>query len=166
MQQNTLILDDRSVTQKLNRIAYEIYENYFEEKSVVLIGIADRGVEIANQLQKLLSKISPLKIDVIKMQMDKDDPLSHEITLSKQIVLDNKNVILVDDVLNTGKTLAYGVKHLLNYRLNKMNTVVLVDRKHRNYPVRADFVGMTLATTMLEHISVEMNKDKLEVFLK
>jgi pyrimidine operon attenuation protein / uracil phosphoribosyltransferase len=165
-QERTEILSHTQVNQKIRRIAHEIYEHCFDEKGIILVGITGRGYMLAKKLENILKEISPLKITLSEMQMDKNNPLNAEIVLSnKEINIDKKTVILVDDVLNTGKTLMYGTRYLLGYSLKKLITVVLVNRRHRLFPIRADFVGLTLATTMQEHIEVDIGKKKEAVYL-
>lgn len=159
----TVILNNIQVEQKLNRMAYEIYENHCDDKSLVIIGIADRGVVLAKRLKKILDKISDLDSTLIELSIDKKNP-NKAIDLSKYD-LNNKVVLLVDDVLNTGKTLIYGVKQILEYDIKQLKTVILVNRRHRNFPIRADYVGLTLSTTLKEHITVELTPKQEAVYL-
>lgn len=164
--QKTLILNNRQIQQKINRIAYEIYENNFEEKELLMIGVTGSGFVFAKKIADAIKSISPLKIILVELKINKDNPLKNEISLpltGKEI--SGRTVILVDDVLNTGKVLMYGAKHLLDFPLKRLVTTVLVNRRHRSFPIRADYVGMTLSTTMQEHISVEFKKNKDSVYL-
>lgn len=164
--QKTLILDNRQIQQKINRIAYEIYENNFEEKELFMIGISGSGFVFAEKIVSALKSISPLKIKLIELEINKENPLQKDISLpisGKEI--SGKTVLLVDDVLNTGKVLMYAAGYLIGFRLKRLVTAVLVNRRHRSYPIRADYVGLTLSTTMQEHISVEFKKNKDAVYL-
>jgi pyrimidine operon attenuation protein/uracil phosphoribosyltransferase len=161
----TLILDKLQLEQKLNRMAHEIYENHCDDKELVIIGIADRGYTVAKSLHKVLAKISDLSLKLVELHINKKNP-NNIVTDLEEYKLSGKVVLLVDDVLNTGKTLIYGVKQILDQDIKILKTAVLVNRRHRNYPVRADYVGLTLSTTLKEHISVELDVKKKEgVFL-
>lgn len=156
----TLVLNDLQVRQKINRIAHELYENYFEDGELIVVGIEDRGAILADRLCKVLKDISELDITQVSLKLDKDAPLASPIELSVDAhTLENKPVVIVDDVLNSGKTLIYAVNHLLQVMPSKVSTVVLVDRRHRRFPIRADFVGLTLSTTLQEHINVEFGEE-------
>lgn len=153
------VLTHLQIEQKINRIAHEIYEYNFEETEIVIAGIAERGFVLAHRLAAVIEKISPLKTILLELKLDKKN-LRNAITfnVSKEL-LDKKVVFLVDDVLNTGQTMAYAFKELLNFEVRKIATVVLVDRNHNLFPVKADYVGLSMATTLQEHVSVEFGKD-------
>ena len=95
--------------------------------------------------------------------MDKRNPLNCIETSISQDDYKNKSLVLVDDVLNSGTTLMYAVKHFLNVPLKQFNTAVLVNRNHKKYPVKADFKGISLSTSLQEHISVEVIKKLLHI---
>jgi len=155
----TEILNAKQIHQKLNRIAYEIYENNFSEKEILLAGIAGNGYKVAEKLSDILKSISPLKIHLGKISINKTNPLEKETSCDfSEKDFKNKSVILVDDVLNSGKTLIYGVKVFLDSPVKKLQTTVLVDRSHRRFPVKADFVGLSLSTTLQEHIVADLSK--------
>ena len=167
MSNKTLVLNSKQIEQKINRIAYEIYENNYEEKEIIIAGIASNGYILAEKIAKVLQNISPIKTKLIKIILDKENPIGEEISspLSEKEAK-NKVIVLVDDVLNSGKTLIYGARCFLNSPLKRLSTVVLVDRNHTRYPVKADFVGISMSTTLQEHISVELqNKEKNAVYL-
>jgi pyrimidine operon attenuation protein/uracil phosphoribosyltransferase len=138
-----LVLTEKQIKQKIQRIAHEIYENHYQEKELVIVGIKDRGLIMAERLKELIDSISEIKTTLYSIDL---------------AGLKNKAVIVVDDVLNSGRTLIHVVKFLLDYPLKSMKTVVLVDRFHRRFPVRADIVGLTLSTNMKEHVSVDFSK--------
>mgnify|MGYP003633714773 CR=1 FL=1 len=155
----TVILNHHQVGQKITRIAHEILENNFQEKSLIIMGIHKEGFVLANRLYTILKTIFENDIQVYGISMDKKSPLkSGIVTEIEGTELKNKIVILVDDVLNSGKTLVYATKFLLDYNVKGLQTVCLVDRKHRKFPIRADYVGLTLSTTLQEHIAVELGK--------
>jgi pyrimidine operon attenuation protein/uracil phosphoribosyltransferase len=164
--EKSLILSNHQVQQKINRIAYQIYEHYYKEEEIVIAGIAAKGYDIAKLLAKKLEAISPLKIHLVKVELNKEKPLKNapNIDIDEKLI-HNKSVVLVDDVLNSGKTLIYGVKHFLNYPLKRLSTAVLIDRNHKKYPIGIHFNGMSLSTTLKDNVSVEINKNKIEVYL-
>lgn len=160
------VLTHLQVQQKINRIAYELYETNFDEKEIYLVGITGQGLTLAKRLQVLLGNISGKKITLLEITLDKDNPLGKSIHLSAELnSLTDKPVILVDDVLNSGRTLIYSAQYLLQAPLKKLQTVCLVDRWHRRFPIRADFVGLTLSTTLQEHIEVVFNNENDNVYL-
>lgn len=163
----TLILNSKQIEQKINRLAYEIVENNYTEKEIIIAGISKNGYLFAKRLNTVLQKISSIKTQLIEIVIDKENPLSKEIKISlSEKELKNKVVILADDVLNSGKTLIFGAKPFLVSPLKRLTTVVLVDRGHNRYPIKADFVGLSLSTTLQEHITVELDvKGKEVVYL-
>ena len=158
----TVILNHKQIGQKITRIAHQIFENNFKEKTVCVMGIHDEGYVLAEKLNAILSDIADFEIQFYGINMDKKSPLKSGLNSDIEPKdLKNKVVILVDDVLNSGKTLIYATKFLLDYNVKSIQTVCLVDRKHRKFPVRADYVGLTLSTTLQEHISVEFGKEDI-----
>lgn len=164
----TLILDKEQTLQKIRRIAFEIYENNFQEEEVILAGIYDKGYAFAGMLQKELSAISPLHSVLVKISLEKFSLIQGEVQLDCQKeILQNKSIILIDDVLNTGRTIAHSLKPFLNIQVKKIQTAVIVDRNHKMFPVSADFVGYALSTTIQEHIEVVLqDPEKLGVYLR
>lgn len=153
-----LILDKKQIQQKIDRIAYQLYEDCFEEKEVVIAGIVSRGYTLAKRLCKELEKISHLKTTLLKIELDKDSTSLNANTDIDPAHCANKTVILVDDVLNSGRTLSYGLGVFLDIPLKKIRTVVLVDRNHKKFPVSTDFTGLSLATVIHDHVSVILDE--------
>lgn len=159
LKDRTVILDHKQVGQKITRIAHQILENNFQEKTIIIMGIHEEGYVLAKRLFDILKTIHQNEIQVYGIHMDKKSPLKSGLnTEIEGLQLKNKTVILVDDVLNSGKTLVYAAKFLLDFNVKGLQTVCLVDRKHRRFPIRADYVGLTLSTTLQEHITVELGK--------
>lgn len=155
----TLILNADQIRQKIDRIAYQIYENNFQEKEIIMAGIAPKGYILAQRLAEKVEEIAKIKITLVEIKVNKDNPVQEEVKLSITTKeYEGKVIILVDDVLNSGKTLIYGLAPFLNVPVKRITTAVLVDRNHNRYPIKADFVGLSLATTLLEHISVDLTK--------
>jgi pyrimidine operon attenuation protein/uracil phosphoribosyltransferase len=162
----TLILNNQQIQQKINRMAYEIYESNYDAKKLVLAGIADRGYTLATKLKKALNEICAIEIELLEVFVTRENPIEEKTkTQLNTSNLSNNIIIVVDDVLNSGKTLIYGVKHFLSMPIKKISTVVLVDRNHKRFPIQADYVGLSLATTMQEHINVEFEEGNDSVFL-
>ena len=162
---NNIILNQLQISQKIRRIAYQIYETNSSENEVILAGIVGNGFVFAKKLEEVLLEISPLKIIVCKVIMDKKKPLKPITTSIEVGDYKNKSLVLVDDVLNSGTTLIYGIKHFLDVPLKKFKTAVLVNRNHKKYPVKADFKGISLSTSTKEHIQVEFSKNKTIAYL-
>lgn len=159
MSERTIVLNHEQVQRKLLRIAHQLHEENHHEKGVVLVGIAPRGAALARRLGSLLQEISELDVEVLELRLDKDLPLEKPVKLNADIVtLRDRVVLLVDDVLMSGRTMMHAASYLVQVPLKRLATVVLVDRRHRAYPIRADIVGLTLSTTLQEHISVELGK--------
>lgn len=161
------ILSKEDTLQKIKRIAFEIYENNYSAKEIILAGIVDNGVVFAEMLRKELLSISKLKVEMVEVSLDKRKPTQSEISLNvEDSFLVNKIIILVDDVQNTGRTFAYSLKPFLGIRIKKLQTAVLVNRDHKDFPMATDYVGYSLSTTLKEHITVELHdKESLGVYL-
>ncbi len=167
MQINTSIMHHQQVEQKLNRLAWQIYEKNTNQTQIILAGIAQRGYAIAQRLESELSSISGIKIELLKITLDKEKPSSETTKVDKDIApFSNIPVVVVDDVLNSGRTLVYALSPFIKNKHPQISTLVLVDRNHRRFPIHADFVGMSLATTMQEHVEVTFEDGKFEVFLQ
>jgi pyrimidine operon attenuation protein/uracil phosphoribosyltransferase len=153
MSQN-IILNNQEIKHKITRIAYQIYETFVDEKEIVIAGIASNGFVFANKIATELEKISTLKVVLCEVYINKQN-VNAPITTSLSVdQYENKGLVLVDDVLNSGTTLIYGVKHFLEVPLKKLKTAVLIDRNHKKYPVKADFKGISLSTSLQEHVQV------------
>lgn len=167
MNEKTQILNDSQVKQILKRLAYQVYESNFNEKELVIAGIEGRGVKVAALLCEQLAEISKLKLHTTDIVMDKSNPADKQIVLSNpKLKATDKVVIVVDDVLNTGKTLLYSLIPLVAQKARKIQTLVLVDRNHKTFPVAANYIGTQLSTTLQEHIEVKITQSKINVYLK
>lgn len=151
----TIILNQRQIEQKTNRIARQIVENTFGEDHFYIAGIAGNGAQFARNIFTIVSKLSKQKIEFFEISLDKDFPLNHPIKYdidSKKLV--QSTILLIDDVINSGKTMQYALMKLLEQPVKSVKTVALVDRKHRRYPIKADYVGLTLSTTLQNHVEL------------
>ena len=153
-----IILDQKQIDHKIRRIAYQIYENNVSEKEVVIAGIFENGFVFAKKIKTVIEKISPIKDIMCKVMIDKKNPIEPITTSLESKIYKNKSLVLVDDVLHSGTTLIYGIKHFLQVPLKQFNTAVLVDRNHKKYPVKADFKGISLSTSINENVSVVFEK--------
>ncbi len=161
------VLNQEQILQKIKRIAYEIYENNYEENQLVIAGIEGQGYELAHMLQLQINEISGKEVKLVKVSLDKSAPSQSAIQLDcPDGFLDGKAIILADDVLNTGKTLAYSLKPFLQQPVKKLEIAVLVNRSHTSFPVQAKYTGYELATTLTEHIQVVLQEGEMAVYLK
>lgn len=147
-------MDKKQIAHKIKRIAYQIYESNVSEKEVVIAGIKENGFVLAKKLKTEVEKISPLNVTLCEVVVDKKKPLTEIQTSLTPSDYKNKSLLLVDDVLHSGTTLIYGVKHFLDVPLKQFKTAVLVDRNHKKYPVKADYKGISLSTSINENVSV------------
>jgi pyrimidine operon attenuation protein/uracil phosphoribosyltransferase len=157
MNQN-VILTHPEIEHKIKRIAYQIYETFVDDKAIVIAGISSNGYILAQKIAATLAQISDLNVQLCEVKINKLDPKAAISTSLAPADYENKGLVLVDDVLNSGTTLIYGVRHFLDVPLKKFKTAVLVDRNHKKYPVKADFKGISLSTSLQEHVQVVFDK--------
>ena len=159
------IFDAEKIEKCTLRMAYQIYEANVEVEKLFLVGVVDNGLKFAAHLKKQLEAISPLEVELHALSMDKKDPLNSVTLNIVKEEIQNQSVVVIDDVLNTGSTLMYAVKYLLDVPLNQLNTAVLVNRNHKRYPIKADFKGVSLSTSMNEHIEVILEGGDTGIYL-
>jgi pyrimidine operon attenuation protein/uracil phosphoribosyltransferase len=157
--QKKYILSKEVVEKKLRRMAYEILENNIDEKEIILAGIRESGSVVARVIQKVLGEISSIKTELITISLDKKEPT--DVSLSKSFDFNEKVIIVIDDVSNSGKTLLYALKPFIVFHPKKIQILVLVERTHTSFPVRPDYVGLSIATTIQEHIFVEVKGEEV-----
>ena len=163
--QNSELLTAEEIEQKLTRMAYEIAERHYDEKNIVFIGIEENGAAVANRLFELVSGIVTIPCERTSVQLSKENP-NGSVQLSSPLSLQNKCVVLVDDVFNSGQTLMHAAAFLVTQEIHRLTTAVLVERKHRRFPIKADFVGLKLSTTLKEHVTVSMNGKNSSVTIR
>jgi pyrimidine operon attenuation protein/uracil phosphoribosyltransferase len=164
--EKSLILDAAQVKQKIRRMAFEVYEQNFKEKVVVIAGIDGQGYILAKLLAKEIEAIAPLEVKLVKVSLDKLAPQQTEVTLDCDLKeVKKKCIVLVDDVLNTGRTFAYGLKPFLSIEVKKIETAVLVNRSHTLFPIYPQYTGYDLATTIKDHVEVNLSKEETAVYL-
>lgn len=161
------VLNKAQIGQKIKRIAYEIYENNYEEKALVIAGIEGQGYLFAEMLEEQFRAVSGKAVELLKLRLDKQAPAQSVIELSSPAgSLEGKAIVLADDVLNTGRTLAYSLQPFLHSRIKKLEIAVLVNRSHTTFPVQAKYTGYELATTLSDHIEVVLSENEQAVYLR
>lgn len=160
-----IILNHQEIEHKIKRIAYQIYESNTNEEELIIAGIESNGYLLAKKIKTSLESISDITIKLCKVTIDKVYPLNSIKTSINSEDYKNKSIVLVDDVLNSGSTLIYGVKHFLDVPIKQFKTVVLVNRNHKKFPIKADFKGISLSTSLNEHVNVNLTKRPYEAYL-
>ncbi|HSI69772.1 MAG TPA: phosphoribosyltransferase family protein [Gillisia sp.] len=160
-----IILNNDQIQHKIRRIAYQIFESNVDENHIILAGISKSGFIFAQRLKAVLEEISGINVELCEVQVDKKNPLKEVKTSLSSKDYSGKSIVLIDDVLNSGATLIYGVKHFLEVPLKQFKTAVLVDRSHKKYPVKADFKGISLSTSLNEMVQVHFKtgNDRVEL---
>lgn len=161
------ILSPLQTSQKIRRIAFEIYEHNFEETSIIIAGIAGEGYAFAKRLVAELTDISPLRVELVELRFDKHIHFQSPVIFDKDVQIENQVIVIADDVLNTGRTLAFALEPFLKVSMKKVQVAVVVDRSHHKFPIHADYVGYALSTTLTEHVEVVLSRAEEEgVYLK
>ncbi|HWJ91620.1 MAG TPA: phosphoribosyltransferase family protein [Flavisolibacter sp.] len=153
------VLDREAINRKLRRMALEVAEQNIDESHIVIAGIAGNGQVVADSLVRELKNWASFQIESITIQLNKKDPL--QASFDRTIDFENKVIIVVDDVANTGRTILYALKPFLSSHPKKIQTLVLVERSHKLFPVQTDYAGLSIATTLQEHIFVEAEGKEL-----
>lgn len=157
---NNLVLDHSRIQRIIERLAHQIMEEVHHENEVVLAGVYPNGNLLAERLKKHIEKRISIKVLQADVKLDKNNPLSAPVEVNTNgISLQNKTVILADDVMNSGKTTAFAITKLLESGARKIKTVVLVERNHKDFPIKADFVGYSLSTNLHDHVTVEFGSE-------
>ncbi len=155
------ILNEATALQKLERMAYEIVESNIDESKIILAAVEETGEAIAGTIAQTLQKIAPgMQVEHLVVSLDKKNP--ETITINGNTDVKNQVIILIDDVSNSGKTLIYAISAFLPHHPAKIQTLALVERTHKTFPIKTDYVGLSLATTLQEHISVETENGKVK----
>lgn len=161
------ILTHEQIQHTVKRISYQIYEANVNEKEIIIAGIEGGGLNFAKKIAAVLKKITDAQIVLCKINMDKKNPLASGVNTSiAEEAYKDKSIVLVDDVLNSGTTLIYGVHHFLKTPIKQLKTAVLVNRNHKKYPIKADYKGISLSTSLNEHIRVEFQSKNDAVYLE
>jgi pyrimidine operon attenuation protein/uracil phosphoribosyltransferase len=155
----TYILDKEGVKRKLRRMALEVAEQNSGEKELLIAGVVGTGELVAQTIAAEIRRLVPVSITVVTIRLDKKNPL--EVTVEPNIVVEEKVIIIADDVANTGKTMFYALKPFMQAYPKKLQTLVLVERSHKLFPIQTDYTGLTIATTLQEHIAVEATGEEI-----
>lgn len=164
--ESSVILTHEQIKNKTRRISYQIYESNSNETEIIIAGINGNGYVFAQKIAEIVQQISDIEVILCMVNIDKKHPLNTITTDILPEVYKNKSLVLVDDVLNSGCTLIYGIKHFLEVPLKRFKTAVLINRNHKKYPVKADFKGLSLSTSMHERISVVFENEDSYAFLE
>jgi pyrimidine operon attenuation protein/uracil phosphoribosyltransferase len=160
------ILSPVQIEQKIQRLAHELLENCFQENKIFIGGIHGNGHALAQKLHHILADNTEVEIVLFEVTVNKEEPWSEPILLSiPSEDLKNGFIVLVDDVLNSGKTMQYALTELLQFPTKAIKVLTLVDRTHRRFPIKADFVGIRLSTTLQERVEVLMNENGTKAYL-
>ncbi|KYG83338.1 phosphoribosyltransferase family protein [Roseivirga echinicomitans] len=159
------ILDKSQIEQKIRRMAYEIYEQNHELKEIILAGVAENGLKISSMLKKEIEAISKITVHVAKLSVEKDAPVQPHVEFSDFPKIEQFTMVLVDDVMNSGRTMIYALDPFLKMGAKKIQTAVLVNRSHKRYPISVDYKGLELATTIQEHIQVNLTDSDFSAHL-
>ncbi len=161
------IIDALTINKMIRRMAFEIYEDHFEEETIYLAGVAPQGFLLAQRLKTALESIAPIKVHLIEVRLKKTALMQPEVTLSASLSeLSEKAIVLVDDVLNTAKTTAYALAPFLNAGVKSIKTAILVDRSHHQFPIASNYSGYALSTTIGQEIRVKLDEpEKQAVYL-
>tara|TARA_S200000501_G_scaffold320055_1_gene314688 strand:- start:647 stop:1150 length:504 start_codon:yes stop_codon:yes gene_type:complete len=159
------IRDSEDIRFSIKRIAYQIYEANLEEESIVIVGIGESGRLLSKMIGEVLELISDINLTYVILEIDKKNPLNSVKSNVPLKELKNQSIIIIDDVLNTGSTLMYSVSYFLQVPLKQIKTAVMVNRNHKKFPIKADFKGISLSTSVNEHIKVELKGEDSGVYL-
>ncbi|GGD91293.1 phosphoribosyltransferase family protein [Planktosalinus lacus] len=160
------ILDHSKIERILMRMAYQIYESNVDETHIVLAGIKENGFLLAKKLKTEVEKIAPLKVILCVIEMDKKSPLNTIKTSIPLQEIQSTSIVVIDDVLHSGSTLIHAVKYILEVPVKQIKTAVLIDRNHKKFPVKADFKGISLSTSLNENVSVIFEKNNNRAVLE
>lgn len=160
------ILDQDKINKIVKRLAYQILESNLNSSEIILIGIYENGYNLANVIFKELKLITKINTELYFAKVNKKSPLDNIVFECEKEYLRNKSIVLIDDVLNTGKTLIYCVKSLLDNELSSFKTVVLIDRNHKKFPIKVDYKGISISTSIADHIELVFEKNNTHALIK
>ena len=162
MKKKQIILNKEEINNKINRIAFSIIEDYYQAKSITLIGFYKNGYTMAHKLKTIIEKEHSLDISIHSIKEIGEDQYKIDPPLNEKKI---HNTFLVDDVLKSGRTIIYGIKAILKHNVPNLKTIILVNRNHNLFPIGVDYVGLNLSTTLNDHIDVVLEKNQEVVYL-
>lgn len=162
----TLVMDDSTIRRKIERIAWELYERHIDESKIFLVGIAGSGYLLAERIAEAMKRIGAPELQLIELTINKRNPWKDKTMNIDPAELKGSSVIVIDDVLNSGSTLIYGVQHILQTKVKRCTTAVLVDRNHKRFPIKADVKGLSLSTSLREHVEVDLASTPAAAYLE
>lgn len=160
-----IILNNQQIQYKLTRISYQIFEENIDEECINIIGIKNGGYILAKKICDILLTIFNKKTNLNFIEIDKKtfEIKNYDFIIEK---LENKNIIIIDDVLNTGKTIAYVISYILKMNLNSLKVAILIDRSYKKFPIKCDYKGMSIYTSFFDTIDVVFeNNGEINAFL-
>ena len=166
MSDRSTLLSSKKVQQMIERMVHEIVENFYGDKELIVIGIRSMGSKLAERICTRLEELNYFSIKYFDLHIEKDDPINNPINIIPLPKLSKKRVLLIDDVLNSGRTMIYASQYILKEPVKSLTTLCLVDRIHRRFPIKADIVGISLSTTIQEHIHVNLHKGREAIYLE
>ena len=161
-----IILDQNKINRIVRRLAYQILESNISSSEIILIGIYENGYNLSKIIFEELKAITEIKTELFFVKINKKSPLKNIVFECEKEYLKNKSIVLIDDVLNTGKTLIYCTKSLLDVELNSFKTVVLIDRNHKKFPIKVDYKGISVSTSIADHIELIFEKNNIHALIK
>lgn len=162
----TIVMDETTIRKKIKRIAWELYERHIDEAIIYLVGINGTGYQLAERIKAAMVEIGAPKCELIKLSIDKKNPLGDKEVDIDTSKLESAAVVVIDDVLNSGSTLIHGVMFVLQCNVAKCTTAVLVDRNHKRFPIKADVKGLSLSTSLQNHVEVDLEGTPNAAFLE
>jgi pyrimidine operon attenuation protein/uracil phosphoribosyltransferase len=161
-----IILNQNKIKKIVRRLAYQILESNINSTEIILIGIHQNGYNLSQIIFEELKAITKIKTELFFVKINKKSPLKNIVFECEKEYLKNKSIVLIDDVLNTGKTLIYCTKSLLDVELNSFKTVVLIDRNHKKFPIKVDYKGISVSTSIADHIELVFEKNNIHALIK
>jgi pyrimidine operon attenuation protein/uracil phosphoribosyltransferase len=161
-----IILNHNKINKIVRRLAYQILESNINSPEIILIGIHQNGYNLSEIIFEELKAITEIKTELFFVKINKKSPLKNIVFECEKEYLKNKSIVLIDDVLNTGKTLIYCTKSLLDVELNSFKTVVLIDRNHKKFPIKVDYKGISVSTSIADHIELIFEKNNIHALIK
>lgn len=162
---NNCILTSEQAELSIRRIAYQILEDNSDRERIIIAGVMSNGNKVAKSISKVLRSISNIEVTNCQININKKNPRNNIETSINGPECEKQSVVIVDDVLHTGSTLIYAVRHFLQFSLAQCKVAVLINRNHKKFPIKADYKGISLSTSMLEHVEIVCKNDTFKGYL-